>query len=252
MKPGIPENTRIYAIGDIHGCSDLLETLLDQITADNLMRADMQSKKLVFLGDYIDRGPDSARVIDILTHGLPDGYEAIFLKGNHEAMLLEALENTKSALFWMQNGGRETIASYAFRKELLDSDSEPDTDDPMPVFTQDLPPEHLDFLASLQHSYQCGDYFFAHAGVHPDRPLDQQKDRDLMWIRDRFLFSEKDFGKIIVHGHTPVREVDTADNRIGIDTAAVYGGKLTALMLEGKQRKFLHADAKKMDNDAAF
>lgn len=103
MKPGIPENTRIYAIGDIHGCSDLLETLLDQITADNLMRADMQSKKLVFLGDYIDRGPDSARVIDILTHGLPDGYEAIFLKGNHEAMLLEALENTKSALFWMQN-----------------------------------------------------------------------------------------------------------------------------------------------------
>jgi diadenosine tetraphosphatase ApaH/serine/threonine PP2A family protein phosphatase len=250
MKPGIPENTRIYAIGDIHGCSDLLETLLDQITADNLIRADMQSKKLVFLGDYIDRGPDSARVIDILMRGLPDGYEAIFLKGNHEAMLLEALEDSKSALFWMQNGGRETIASYAFRKELLDSVSEPDTDDPMPVFAQHLPPEHLDFLTSLQHSYQCGDYFFAHAGVHPDRPLNEQKDRDLMWIRDRFLFSEKDFGKTIVHGHTPTREVDTADNRIGIDTAAVYGGKLTALMLEGQQRKFLSAYAKKMDDAA--
>ena len=246
MKPCIPENTRIYAIGDIHGCSDLLETLLDQITADNLMRADVQSIKLVFLGDYIDRGPDSARVIDTLMHGLPGGYEAIFLKGNHEAMMLEALEDSKAASFWMQNGGYETIASYTFRKELRDSD--PETDDPMPVFTQHLPPEHLDFLTSLQHSYQCGDYFFAHAGVHPDKPLDEQKDRDLMWIRDRFLFSEKDFGKIIVHGHTPVREVDTADNRIGIDTAAVYGGKLTALMLEGKQRKFLCADAVKMGN----
>lgn len=250
MKPGTPENTRIYAIGDIHGCSDLLETLLEQITADNLMRADMESKKLVFLGDYIDRGPDSARVIDILMHGLPDGYEAIFLKGNHEAMLLEALKETQAASFWIQNGGHETIASYASRKELLNSNPEVDTDDRMQIFAQHLPLEHLDFLTSLQHSYQCGDYFFAHAGVHPDRPLNEQKERDLMWIRDRFLFSEIDFGKIIVHGHTPVREVDTANNRIGIDTAAVYGGKLTAVMLEGEQRKFLSAYAKKMDNTA--
>ncbi len=241
MPPGVLENTRIYAIGDIHGCHDLLKTLLDQIAAHDLTRPRIATKILVFLGDYVDRGENSKAVIDILLDACPQGYDTVFLKGNHEEMLLNARNDQAAADFWLRNGGRQTLASYGipaainhneFSKELL-----------IEEFNQRLPQEHLSFLRNLQLSFECGDYFFAHAGIHPDKPLDQQNERHLLWIRDRFLFSEEDFGKVIIHGHTPARDVDSAENRIGIDTAAVYGGKLTALMLEGHEQIFLYAKA---------
>ena len=246
MKPGIPQDTRIYAIGDIHGCHDLLEDLLQQILRDDSGRPCAERKILVFLGDYIDRGPCSAEVIDHLLHALPTGFEKVFLKGNHEVMLLDALENPQTelpALFWLRNGGYETLISYNTGDVKPNDQLAPR--ELMQSLAANLPPEHQAFFNSLQSSFRCGDYFFVHAGIHPDRPLNKQRERDMMWIRDRFLFSEKDFGKIIVHGHTPMKDVDIADNRIGIDTAAVYGGMLTALMLEGHQRKLFHAHAVK-------
>ena len=241
MPPGVLENTRIYAIGDIHGCHDLLETLLDQIIANDLTRPPIETKILVFLGDYIDRGENSKAVIDLLLQACPPRYDTVFLKGNHEEMLLQALDDKGAADFWLRNGGRQTVASYGIQGA---SDHTKFTPDQLiEAFLTKLPPDHRAFLETLPLSFECGDYFFAHAGIHPDKPLDEQEERHLLWIRDRFLFSEKDFGKVIIHGHTPARDVDSAKNRIGIDTAAVYGGKLTALMLEGQEQLFLYAKA---------
>ncbi|MCF6198685.1 MAG: serine/threonine protein phosphatase [Hyphomicrobiaceae bacterium] len=238
----IPPNTRIYAIGDIHGCADHLETLLDQITKNDRLLDKVKNKKLVFLGDYIDRGPASKKVLDTLLHDLPKDYEAIFLKGNHELMLIEALENSQAAEFWLRNGGRETISSYNVE---LTTHRKPNASAKLiKAFKKRLPAQHLKFFKELQLSFQFGDYFFVHAGIHPDRPLDKQQEQDMLWIRDRFLFSEKNFGKIIIHGHTPSKDVDEADNQIGIDTAAVYGGCLTALMLENGKRQYLHSKSR--------
>ncbi len=239
MPASTLENTRIYAIGDIHGCYDLLKSLLDQIVANDLFLPFIKNKHLIFLGDYIDRGPSSGKVIDLLMHKLPDSYETCFLKGNHEAMMLDALEDQDGARFWLKNGGRETIASYGIKEALEDCDMA--NDELIDRFSEQLPQEHIRFLHHLDLSHENGDYFFAHAGIHPDRPLENQQECDLLWIRDRFLFSDVDFGKVVVHGHTPAKDVDIADNQIGIDTAAVYGGKLTALMLEGEQREFLYS-----------
>lgn len=237
MQAGVPDNTRIYAVGDIHGCSGLLRALLKLIVTDDLQRHDVEIKKLIFLGDYVDRGPNSKETLDILLHELPEGFDTIFLKGNHEAILLEALEDQKKADMWLINGGIETLASYGIKKPSGDKGFT--IEKQLHSFKKSLLPEHLAFLTTLQLSHQCGDYFFAHAGIDPDRSLDQQTDRDLMWIRDPFIYSNRDFGKIVVHGHTPVRDVAIKNNRIGIDTGAVYGRKLTALILEGKQREFL-------------
>ncbi|MCP4933438.1 MAG: serine/threonine protein phosphatase [bacterium] len=241
MPPGVHENTRIYAIGDIHGCHDLLKILLDQIAAHDLTLPRIETKILVFLGDYVDRGENSKAVIDILLNNCPQGYETVFLKGNHEEMLLNALNDKGTAGFWLRNGGRQTIASYGFPGAV--NHDEFTQEQLMEEFRGRLPQEHLAFLANLQLTYECGDYFFTHAGIHPDKPLDQQEERHLLWIRDPFLFSKEDFGKVIVHGHTPTRDVDNVKNRIGIDTAAVYGGKLTALMLEASKQIFLCATA---------
>ena len=241
MPPGVPENIRIYAIGDIHGCLDLLETLLDQIAALDLTRPDVDKKALVFLGDYVDRGEQSRGVIEHLINKCPPDFETVFLKGNHEEMLLKALEDTSAADFWLQNGGRQTLASYDMY-EALDNLAL-SSKELLKDFGNKLPQSHREFFESLQLTFESGGYFFAHAGVHPDKPLHQQEEHHLLWIRDRFLFSEEDFGKVIIHGHTPTKDVDTAKNRIGIDTAAVYGGKLTALMLEGEEQIFLYAKA---------
>ncbi len=241
MPPGVLENMRIYAIGDIHGCHDLLTALLGQIATLDLVRPRVETKILVFLGDYVDRGENSKAVIDILLQVCPHGYDTVFLRGNHEEMLLNALGDNGAADFWLRNGGRQTLASYG-----VDGAIEPTEFAPGKLiedFTARLPQQHLEFLKNLPLTFECGDYFFTHAGIHPDKPLDQQEERHLLWIRDRFLFSNEDFGKVIIHGHTPTRDVDHAQNRIGIDTAAVYGGKLTALMLEGQEQAFLYAKA---------
>jgi serine/threonine protein phosphatase 1 len=193
-------------------------------------------KRLIFLGDYVDRGPACKEVIDILLHDLPQDFDTTFLKGNHEDLLLNALEDDLAGRAWLMNGGFETIRSYGIE----DDNSEQEQ---LHKFKKILSREHLEFFRGLKLSYTCGDFFFTHAGINPEKSFDEQEERDLIWIRDRFLDSRKDFGKIVVHGHTPVFSPDIRKNRIGIDTGAVYGRSLTTVMLDGTRREFLAIDA---------
>jgi serine/threonine protein phosphatase 1 len=207
----VPEGELIYAVGDIHGRSDLLAELLLKIEADAAMRL-AAKKRLIFLGDYVDRGPDSRGVVEILLHGLPSDFSAHFLKGNHEALLLGFLADASRLDQWRYNGG---------------------------AFASALPATHLHFLQGLDLLIPADDYLFVHAGVRPGVPLEAQSETDLIWIRDEFLGSTKSFGKVVVHGHTPALEPVMRPNRIGIDTGAVFSGRLTALRLQDGERSFL-------------
>lgn len=234
----IPDGIRLYAIGDIHGRLDLLTQLLEQIgemeTASPSDRA-----ILVFLGDYIDRGPDSRGVIELLLNGLPENFEPVFLRGNHEEMLWETLQSHEYFHFWALNGGIATARSYGVQiaddvpVHLLDS----------VAISRDLveavPQSHKDFIEALQIRAEAGDYLFVHAGIRPNVPIEAQTDRDCLLIRNEFLSFQGDFGKIVVHGHTPVPEPESLHNRIGVDTGAFHTGRLTAVCLEGPSRRFL-------------
>ncbi len=235
--PSAPRGTRIYAVGDIHGRLDLLDSLLDQIQRDaddapNLL------KSLVFLGDYIDRGPDSARVIERLIHGLPPMFSTVCLRGNHEDVMLRFLGDLRAAPGWLTYGGRATLVSYG-----VDAPSPDASQARLAVAQQDLnhalPDHHRAFLTGLRSCASFGDYHFVHAGVRPGVPLDRQRDMDRLWIRHEFLNSREDLGKVIVHGHTVATEPESYPNRIGIDTGAYATNRLTALVLEGTERRFL-------------
>ncbi|MBR0860672.1 serine/threonine protein phosphatase [Bradyrhizobium diazoefficiens] len=201
--------SKTYALGDVHGCLDQLQRLVELCERD----AGEGRSKLVFLGDYIDRGPDSRGVIEFLMDlqkWSPD--EIICLRGNHEDLLLAALEGEDAELNWRQNGAQSTLNSYNARSP------------------RDIPLKHIDWIRSLPLFHDDGMRFFVHAGVHPDKPLDQQRRRDLLWIREPFLSSNKDFGRLIVHGHTPIPSgnPDQRANRLNIETGAIYGRALTA------------------------
>lgn len=201
--------TNTYAIGDIHGCLDQLRRLVELCERDT----GEGRSKFVFLGDYIDRGSESRGVIEFLIDlqkWSPD--EIICLRGNHEDMLLAALEGEDAELTWRQNGAQTTLRSYKARTPA------------------DIPLKHIDWLRSLPLFHDDGMRFFVHAGVHPEKPLDRQRKRDLLWIREPFLSSDKDFGRLIVHGHTPIQNgvPDLHFNRLNIDTGAVYGRALAA------------------------
>jgi serine/threonine protein phosphatase 1 len=233
-QPSLPKGLRIYAIGDIHGCVLLLRRLLKRLVDDNETRAPCETL-FVFLGDYIDRGPDSKGVVDeLVTFGAR--FPSIFLKGNHEAMCLRFLKDGGEFGRWASNGGSEALASYGVTAdvnkltatEMIRSD-----------FLSRLPTTHLEFFQNLRLSALFGDYFFVHGGVRPGVPLDQQREDDMLWIRGAFLDYGGGYGKIVVHGHTPEDEPVVKPNRIGIDTGAVFGGRLTALALEGTERRFL-------------
>ena len=230
----------IYAIGDIHGQLHLLDKLLAKIEAD-AARWHAKRRLLVFLGDYVDRGPDSAGVIERLISGLPVGFEAHFLMGNHEAILLDFFDNPETFELWLMNGAGATLASYG-----VDA---PGSDEPLAAFTacrdrfkQALPTAHRTFLDGLQLTVSYGDYVFVHAGIRPGIALADQMRDDLLWIRDDFLDSEDDFGAVVVHGHTPVPEPEVRPNRIGIDTGVWIYGRLTALRLFADERDFLMAE----------
>jgi serine/threonine protein phosphatase 1 len=225
-------------VGDIHGRTDLLENLLRQIEADAADSPNVARKTLVFLGDYIDRGPDSRGVVDMLIGGLPPGFETHFLKGNHEAILLNFLQNAWSLDNWLMNGGDATMHSYG-----VDTGRLAHLGASTAIWSEALagllPDEHLRFFQSLKLSVTFGDYLFVHAGIRPGVPLSAQDEADLVWIRWEFLDSSESFGKIVVHGHTPGREPVMRPNRIGIDTGAVFTSRLTALRLEGVSRRIL-------------
>ena len=187
----------------------------------------------IFLGDYVDRGPQSPDVVEWLAKAPPLTDERFCLMGNHEAMLLNAQEDASGLDIWLMNGGDATLASYGV------SHLPHRAEEARRACRAALPAAHRDFLSGLPRRVEHGAYLFVHAGIDPGRPLDDQDPDDLIWIRDTFLNSPVDFGRIVVHGHTPVREPDIRSNRINIDTGAVYHGTLTCLVLEGKERRFL-------------
>ncbi len=233
----VPDGTRVYAIGDIHGCLDQLQALHRMILED-AAEAEAERLVVVYVGDYIDRGLDSMGVVDHLIGAPLPGFEAVYLRGNHEDFLLEFLEDPRRIGSWMMNGGTSTLSSYGVGLSEVAS-----TTDRRNALRGELkfkmPEAHLAFYQDLRLWHIEGDFLFVHAGIQPGVPLEQQAPSDLMWIREPFLNSTEDHGKIVVHGHTPMREPELRTNRIGIDTGAVYDGALTALVLEGKDHRFL-------------
>jgi serine/threonine protein phosphatase 1 len=229
----LPPGLRVYAIGDIHGRVDLLDRLHGQIEAD--LKTAPEKAVIVYLGDYVDRGPDSAAVIERLSRARFPGVQTVALLGNHEDMLLQFLDAPYGASLWLTNGGDATLRSYKVRvpasfDELLLTQR---------ALLGALPRHHKLFLMDLVEQVQFGDYLFVHAGIKPGLPLDRQSREQMIWIRDVFLDSEADHGVIVVHGHTIVHTVEWRENRIGVDTGAYTTGHLTALVLEGAERRLL-------------
>jgi serine/threonine protein phosphatase 1 len=228
-KPALPDGVRIYAIGDIHGRSDLLNQIFKVIDAD-LTNSPPQQAFEVYLGDYVDRGPDSSGVLDLLI-ARSRVRQTVCLKGNHEAFMLDVLREPKKIGDWRQYGGLTTMMSYGLRPSMNPSAEE--QVELVDALKAALPPEHVPFLQSLRSSFTCGDYYFVHAGVKPGVPLEAQRDEDLLWIREEFLSCEDHFGRYVVHGHTPVPVPDIRANRINIDTGAYATGNLTLLSVQG-------------------
>lgn len=216
-----------YAIGDVHGRDDLLARLHDVIQAQHRLRHGWQPGVIVYVGDYIDRGARSVEVIDRVMRGLP-GFKSVCLKGNHEQLMLDCLDTDDRDVWlsWLDNGGEETMASLGLggrdaRNSL--------------ALARAIGPERLQWLDRLDLTYRAGDYFFVHAGIVPGRPLAEQKEKDLLWIRDHFLSSDADHGVVVVHGHTPAREPELKQNRINVDIGATFNGQLAAVVLGEKE-----------------
>ena len=235
--PALPAGTRLYAVGDIHGCVDLLRAL-SQLIHEDAYRRQAPRNVIVYLGDFIDRGPDSRGVIETLLNEPLPGFESHHLRGNHEDIMLRFLSDTSVGSSWLNFGGRETLQSYGVEAPAPYAPAA-EMQRAQHELQLRLPPAHLDFLRRLDVSHGEGDYFFAHAGVRPGVPLDQQRDEDMLWIRDEFLRSDASFGRIVVHGHSITREPDVRKNRIGIDTGAFASNRLTALVAEGTEWFFL-------------
>ncbi len=235
-SPAIPGGLRVYAVGDIHGRDDLLDILARGVEADLAIAP--PRVVTIFLGDYIDRGLGSAQVLERLRRGdFPT--ELIALRGNHEQALLDAFNDPKAFAFWRKFGGLETLASYGV--DIAELRLGRGVESVREAMREKIPASHVAFLESLPLSHEIGDFFFCHAGVKPGRPLARQVGADLMWIRDEFLRSGKFHGKVIVHGHTPIEEPQFLPNRINLDTGAYQTGRLTCLVLEGRERRLLGA-----------
>ncbi|MEQ1538589.1 MAG: metallophosphoesterase family protein [Sphingorhabdus sp.] len=233
----VPDGVRVYAIGDVHGRNDLLLKLLDQIDSDNTARASAKTQ-IIFLGDLVDRGADSAGVIETAMALRATGGNVRFLLGNHEEVFLKACRNRdlKTLRFFLKIGGDATLQSYPIpRSEYLTLSLEE-----LAARLPSLVPEaHLTFLESFEDQIVVGDYAFVHAGIRPDVPLSEQKRSDMRWIREEFTDHKGDLEKVIVFGHTIYLEVEERGSRIGIDTGAYASNVLTAIGLEGAERWYL-------------
>ena len=230
--------SRIYVVGDIHGRLDLLDNLVVKIHAD-LRSAPTREPLTVTLGDYIDRGLNSRGVLERLAHN-PFAMPYVALMGNHEELLLTFLDNPSVLDQWRRLGGLETLHSYGVPVSPLMRGT--GFEEAAKQLRAALPETHLKYVSSLKLCASSSSYFFCHAGIRPGIPLERQSAHDLLWIRQEFLNSKMNFGKRIVHGHTPIEKPEVLPNRINIDTGAYATGRLTCLVLEGSQHRFLFAN----------
>jgi len=232
----VPDGMRVYCVGDIHGRDDLLRQMATQVEAD-LDSSSFEQAVTVFLGDYVDRGLGSMRVVEQLARGeWPTSI--IALAGNHEDLLMAFLEDAGVIESWRNLGGLETLHSYGVN--VGPALANRDFGAVQAAFAACFPEPHRQFLEGLKDSTTIGDYFFCHAGVRPGVALDRQDRNDLLTIRDTFLASTLEHGKLVVHGHTPSLAPEIRFNRIGIDTAGYATGRLICLVLEKNQRRFLY------------
>jgi serine/threonine protein phosphatase 1 len=226
----LPPGQRVYAIGDVHGCLDRLAAMHAMIAAD-LADRPAADPLLVHLGDYVDRGPDSAGVVARLAEGAPvPGVPTVNLMGNHEHMMLAAVASgePEATELWLANGGADSLVSWRVPHSAQPKD-----------WPAAIPRTHLLFLRDLAVCHETGGYLFVHAGIRPGIPLERQSRHDLLWIREPFLSCRQPFGTVVVHGHTPRQEPVVRPNRIGIDTGAVMGGVLTCVVLEENRLGFI-------------
>lgn len=235
-KHQAPPDARIYAIGDIHGRLDLLREILDLIDQDDAARG-AANTSLIFLGDVVDRGPDSRGVIEKLIELSRGKRTAIFIKGNHDEIFVRTCQGDKRAAgLFDRVGGRETLLSYGVSEKDYD---ESDLAGLTKLALGNVPADHLAFLESFQDYHVVGDYLFVHAGVKPGVPIEEQKGSDLRWVRGEFLCHRGSHGRMVVHGHNITDEVDEQGNRIGLDTGGFATGRLTAMGVERSDRWFL-------------
>jgi len=231
--PRLPAGHRIYAFGDIHGRLDLLDPLLERAVADIDARP-VAHPIFVFLGDYVDRGVASSGVITRLVQ-LSEVFQTICLKGNHEAYFMNFLRDGNFLEYWARVGALPTLMSYRLAPSL-----KPDAAEAVKLsseMNETLPETHRTFLSGLSTSFVCGDYLFVHAGIRPNLTLNQQREEDLLSIREEFLTHGSPFEKFVVHGHTPVKEPDERSNRINIDTGAYATGRLSCLCIEEESHR---------------
>ena len=246
-----PKGHRGYAIGDIHGRLDLLDEILAKIAADDADRSPARTT-IIFLGDLIDRGSQSAQVVERLRNFHPPFAKTVFLMGNHEEVLLRIMAGETDILpDWMRFGGAECARSYGMDPVDLECR---DPASALRLLRRSIPKDHLEFLSAFADTASFGKYLFVHAGIRPGVPIAKQTAQDLRWIRNPFLDDETDHGRIVVHGHTISEEVDERHNRIGLDTGAYWSGILTAIGLEGNERWYLQtggADARSVPDRVA-
>lgn len=234
----VPPGVCVYAVGDIHGRADLLEEMHRLITEDASALTPGTGKLAVYLGDYVDRGLESRRVIDLLINNPLEEFQIVHLLGNHDAWLLSFLVDPAIGPIWLRYGGDATIHSYGVQFGVPQDDLR-FYESLQGHLRQRIPRRHVEFLQNLELSFESGDYLFVHAGVDPQLPLDQQTADDLLWIREPFLSCRRDLGRVVVHGHTVESEPIIRANRIGIDTGACWTGCLTCLVLEEGVFRFL-------------
>jgi serine/threonine protein phosphatase 1 len=243
-KPDVPPSTGgrlVYAVGDVHGRLDVLEPLLHDIAEDVVATRAAERPLLVFLGDYVDRGPSSRAVVDLVLRLQADSFfETVALKGNHEEALLQFLDEPSFGATWMEHGGGTTLASYGLLPPVTRTDPEV-WQQARDAFDAVLPADHRRFYETLRLMEIVGDYAFVHAGVRPGVPLEEQAERDLLWIRHEFLQDRGPFGKVIVHGHTPAEEAQLTRHRLGIDTGAYATGVLSAVRLYDADQRLMQA-----------
>lgn len=242
-RPAIPGGQRIYAIGDIHGRSDLFSALVGAIEADDAAREPAETT-VILLGDLVDRGPDSAGVI-ALARAWQSRRRVRFLTGNHEEIFLTSFDDVDVLRHLLLYGGRETLLSYPIDPAAYLSADLAETQDLMRAA---IPAEDIAFLRSFEDQITIGDYMFVHAGIRPGVALEEQSRQDMRWIRQPFLDCPDSFGPVVVHGHTISAKPEFRHNRIGIDTGAYTTGRLTAIGLEGTERWLIEAS----DNDGAI